>query len=74
MDYLFSLIDLGISVAAVIFFAGVLVAGSKVHAVTRLLATPIRDMFGAIFFVMVAKNYYLRTQFFYNKQLLPSFC
>ena len=66
--------QLGISVAAGAFFAGVLVAESKVHAVTRLLATPIRDMFGAIFFVMVAKNYYLRTQFFYNKQLLPSFC
>ncbi|MCJ7637442.1 MAG: cation:proton antiporter, partial [Nitrososphaeraceae archaeon] len=35
------------------FFAGVLVAESKVHAVTRILATPIRDMFGAIFFVSV---------------------
>jgi CPA2 family monovalent cation:H+ antiporter-2 len=45
--------QLGISVAAGAFFAGVLVAESKVHAVTRLLATPIRDMFGAIFFVSV---------------------
>ena len=45
--------QLGISVAAGAFFAGVLVAESKVHAVTRILATPIRDMFGAIFFVSV---------------------
>lgn len=45
--------QLGISVAAGAFFAGVLVAESKVHAVTRLLATPIRNMFGAIFFVSV---------------------
>jgi CPA2 family monovalent cation:H+ antiporter-2 len=45
--------QLGISVAVGAFFAGVLVAESKVHAVTRLIATPIRDMFGAIFFVSV---------------------
>jgi CPA2 family monovalent cation:H+ antiporter-2 len=45
--------QLGISIAAGAFFAGVLVAESKVHAVTRILATPIRDMFGAIFFVSV---------------------
>jgi CPA2 family monovalent cation:H+ antiporter-2 len=45
--------QLGISVAAGAFFAGVLVAESKVHSVTRILATPIRDMFGAIFFVSV---------------------
>jgi monovalent cation:H+ antiporter-2, CPA2 family len=45
--------QLGISVAAGAFFAGVLVAESKVHAVTRLLATPIRNMFGALFFVSV---------------------
>ena len=44
---------LGISVAAGAFFAGVLVAESKVHTVTRLLATPIRNMFGALFFVSV---------------------
>jgi CPA2 family monovalent cation:H+ antiporter-2 len=45
--------QLGISIAAGAFFAGVLVAESKVHAVTRLLATPIRNMFGALFFVSV---------------------
>ncbi|NOJ30354.1 MAG: cation:proton antiporter [Nitrososphaeraceae archaeon] len=45
--------QIGISVAAGAFFAGVLVAESKVHTVTRVLATPIRDMFGAIFFVSV---------------------
>jgi CPA2 family monovalent cation:H+ antiporter-2 len=45
--------QIGISVATGAFFAGVLIAESKVHAVTRLLATPIRDMFGALFFVSV---------------------
>jgi CPA2 family monovalent cation:H+ antiporter-2 len=44
---------LGISVAAGAFFAGVLVAESKSHATARLLSTPIKDMFGAIFFVSV---------------------
>src|SRR5918994_184641 len=48
-----SIVQIGISVATGAFFAGVLVAESKVHAVTRILATPIRDMFGAIFFVSV---------------------
>jgi CPA2 family monovalent cation:H+ antiporter-2 len=43
----------GISVAAGAFFAGVLIAESKVHAVTKVLATPIRDMFAALFFVSV---------------------
>lgn len=45
--------QIGISVATGAFFAGVLIAESKVHAVTRILATPIRDMFGAIFFVSI---------------------
>ena len=45
--------EIGISVATGAFFAGVLIAESKVHAVTRVLTTPIRDMFGAIFFVSV---------------------
>ena len=40
-------------VATDAFFAGVLVAESKVHSVTRLLATPLKDMFAAIFFVSV---------------------
>jgi K+:H+ antiporter len=34
-------------------FAGVLIAESKVHSVTRVIATPIKDMFAAIFFVSV---------------------
>ena len=45
--------QIGISVATGAFFAGVLIAESKVHAVTRILASPIRDMFGALFFVSV---------------------
>jgi monovalent cation:H+ antiporter-2, CPA2 family len=43
--------QLGISVAAGAFFAGVLIAESKSHSVSRVLATPIRDMFAALFFV-----------------------
>src|ERR671922_773293 len=45
--------ELGISVAAGAFFAGVLIAESKSHSVSRVLATPIRDMFAALFFVSV---------------------
>lgn len=45
--------QIGISVATGAFFAGVLIAESKVHSVTRLLATPLKDMFAAIFFVSV---------------------
>jgi CPA2 family monovalent cation:H+ antiporter-2 len=45
--------QIGISVAVGAFFAGVLIAESKSHAVTRVLATPIRDMFAALFFVSV---------------------
>ena len=44
---------IGISVAAGAFFAGVLIAESKSHSVSRVLATPIRDMFAALFFVSV---------------------
>src|SRR5699024_7792094 len=44
---------LGISVAAGAFFAGVLVAESKSHAVTSVLATPVKDIFAAMFFVSV---------------------
>lgn len=43
----------GISVAVGAFFAGVLIAESKSHAVTSILTTPIRDMFVALFFVSV---------------------
>src|ERR687898_1708103 len=45
--------QMGISVAAGAFFAGVLIAESKSHSVSRVLATPIRDMFAALFFVSV---------------------
>src|SRR5919109_3103917 len=49
--------QLGISVAAGAFFAGVLIAESKSHSVSRVLATPIRDMFAALFFVSVGALY-----------------
>ena len=45
--------QIGISVATGAFFAGVLIAESKVHSVTKLLATPLKDMFAAIFFVSI---------------------
>lgn len=57
--------EVGISVAAGAFFAGVLIAESKVHAVTKVLATPIRDMFAALFFVSVGA--------LMNITLLPTF-
>src|SRR5918996_5979185 len=57
--------EVGISVAAGAFFAGVLIAESKVHAVTKVLATPIRDMFAALFFVSVGA--------LMNITLLPAF-
>lgn len=45
--------ELGISVAAGAFFAGVLVAESKMHSVSVLLATPLKDMFAALFFISI---------------------
>ena len=45
--------EIGISVAAGAFFAGVLVAESKTHSVARILSTPLKDMFAALFFVSV---------------------
>ena len=52
--------QIGISVATRAFFAGVLlcclrvlIAESKVHSVTKISATPLKDMFAAIFFVSV---------------------
>jgi CPA2 family monovalent cation:H+ antiporter-2 len=45
--------QIGVSVAAGAFFAGVLVAESKSHSVARVLTTPLRDMFAALFFVSV---------------------
>jgi CPA2 family monovalent cation:H+ antiporter-2 len=49
----FIAVEIGISVAAGAFFAGVLVAESKMHSVTIVLTTPIKDMFAALFFVSV---------------------
>lgn len=49
----FIALEIGISVATGAFFAGVLIAESKVHSVTRVLATPLKDMFGALFSVSV---------------------
>ncbi|MGH9924131.1 MAG: cation:proton antiporter [Nitrososphaeraceae archaeon] len=57
--------EVGISVAAGAFFAGVLIAESKVHSVTKVLATPIKDMFAALFFVSVGA--------LMNITLLPAF-
>lgn len=45
--------QIGVSVAAGAFFAGVLVAESKSQAVAKVLTTPLRDMFAALFFVSV---------------------
>jgi len=45
--------EIGISVATGAFFAGVLIAESKAHSVTRVLTSPLKDMFGAIFFVSI---------------------
>jgi CPA2 family monovalent cation:H+ antiporter-2 len=45
--------EIGISIATGAFFAGVLIAESKVQVVSKVMATPIRDMFAALFFVSV---------------------
>ncbi len=42
---------IGISVAAGAFFAGVLVSRSNYHENSKLIASPLRDVFAAIFFV-----------------------
>lgn len=57
--------SIGISVATGAFFAGVLVAESKSQAVAKIVATPIKDMFGALFFVSVGA--------LMDIKLLPSF-
>ncbi len=44
---------IGISVATGAFFAGVLVAESKTQAVAKIITIPLRDMFGAVFFISV---------------------
>ena len=44
---------LGLSVATGAFLAGVLVAESKSASVAKILTIPLRDMFGAIFFISI---------------------
>ena len=44
---------LGLSVATGAFLAGVLVAESKSASVSKILTVPLRDMFGAIFFISI---------------------
>jgi K+:H+ antiporter len=44
---------LGLSVATGAFFAGVLVAESKSANVARVITTPIRDLFAAVFFISI---------------------
>jgi monovalent cation:H+ antiporter-2, CPA2 family len=44
---------LGLSVATGAFLAGVLVAESKSASVAKIVTTPLRDMFGAIFFISI---------------------
>lgn len=45
--------SIGISVATGAFFAGVLVAESKTQGVAKIITTPLKDMFAALFFVSV---------------------
>jgi monovalent cation:H+ antiporter-2, CPA2 family len=42
---------IGISVATGAFFAGMLVAESKVQTIAKIITMPVRDMFGALFIV-----------------------
>ncbi len=42
---------IGVSVATGAFFAGVLVSRSNYHEVAKFIASPLRDMFAALFFV-----------------------
>jgi len=44
---------IGISVAAGAFFAGVMVAESKAQAIANEAVTPLKELFGAIFFVSI---------------------
>ncbi|MGB7955099.1 MAG: cation:proton antiporter [Candidatus Nitrosopolaris sp.] len=45
--------ELGLSVATGAFLAGVLVAESKSANIARVITTPLRDMFAAIFFISI---------------------
>jgi monovalent cation:H+ antiporter-2, CPA2 family len=57
--------SIGISVATGAFFAGVLVAESKAQGLAKIVTTPLKDMFAAIFFVSVGA--------LMDVKLLPSF-
>lgn len=57
--------SIGISVATGAFFAGVLVAESKTQAVAKIITTPLKDMFAALFFISVGALMDIR--------LLPTF-
>jgi CPA2 family monovalent cation:H+ antiporter-2 len=56
---------LGLSVATGAFLAGVLVAESKSASVVRVIMTPLRDMFAALFFISIGA--------LMNVSLIPSF-
>jgi CPA2 family monovalent cation:H+ antiporter-2 len=56
---------IGISVATGAFFAGVLVAESKVQTIAKIITMPLREMFGALFFVSLGA--------LMDTKLLPSF-
>ncbi|HZB74289.1 MAG TPA: cation:proton antiporter [Nitrososphaeraceae archaeon] len=56
---------LGLSVATGAFLAGVLVAESKSANVARVLTTPIRDLFAAVFFISIGA--------LMNISLIPAF-
>src|ERR687894_241032 len=53
VDFVSKTNQVGISVAAGAFFAGVLVAESRSQATARVLTSPLKDMFAALFFVSV---------------------
>lgn len=46
-------LGLGLSVATGAFLAGVLVAESRTASVARIITTPLRDMFAAVFFISI---------------------
>ena len=56
---------IGISVATGAFFAGMLVAESKVQTIAKIMTMPVRDMFGALFIVSLGA--------LMDTKLLPSF-
>ena len=67
--------QIGISVATGAFFAGVLIAESKVHSVTKLLATPLKDMFAA-YFLCISRcfNGYQRSSYVHSPCSNTNYC